>query len=70
MDWNPSKWFGLHSGLTVMVPLVKFASSTKVAVDDPHSLDRATAAEDLTTVAGHKLARFGVGLDLGFSAKF
>ena len=70
LDWNPSKWFGIHTGLTIMVPLVKFAASATASVDDPHSLDKSTAVDDLKTAAGHKLNRYGVGLDLGLSSKF
>lgn len=70
LDWNPSKWFGIHSGMTVMLPLVKISASTKVSVDDPHSLDKTTAGEDLSKAADHKLNRYGVGADLGLSFKF
>lgn len=70
VDWNPSKWFGIHTGVTVMVPLLKLSASTKASVDDPHSLNKTTASEDLSKAAGHKLNRYGVGADLGLSFKF
>lgn len=69
-DWNFSRIIGLHTGITLLLPLTKFASTSIVSVTDSHSADKKIASDDLQNALAHRPSRYAVGFDLGFIAKF
>ena len=62
--------FGVHTGLTLMLPFAKVGATSSSAANDSNSANNSATADNLKASINHSLGKFGVGFDLGASLAF